>query len=736
MTIYNYGTLSDSDFESLAADIVEYRLGVKLERFTRGPDGGIDARHAKFSDDPTVIVQAKHYFKSEVKALIRDFKTKEMPKVRKLNPKRYILVTSAALTPSHKETLKQDSEGAIKATGDIIGLDEIDSEIVENPNIEKKNFKLWMTSANVLQRILHSGMHNKSNARIEFEIEGKISKYVHTPFHAEAIKKLKENRFIIITGPPGVGKTLLASMVASQFVAEIDKAELIWIENVASGWESLNQNKPQVFLFDDFLGSTYLDVLTGNSDTDIALFAKKISSLKNHYLVFSSRTVILNRACQLSEVLERDGFSLNGLEVRVEGYSKLEKAKILYNHLFFYDIPIGHIEAVLSDEFFFEIINHNNYNPRVIEFITNLEQIPPAPSEFPEFCLSSLDNPNEIWYKSYRNQLGREAQLICQSLFQLGDFALEGDIIELYERRIKNEGIAPTVPFNESIGVLQKSFIIRSKDFWSGGIGFSFINPSLIDFLLDYFNKNIDEQRSAIQAAEKISELIKRFSMLDETKIIVLSTCEKDFLLKLELLLGLAQLEELEDLLLFLPQNVEPLKGVPIFCSALRRYFEMLSKGKKIRSSWKKIISPIFNNGFNDTSIINVFRENLHVTLKCLAEEIDFKTTAYDIKERVSVVTGLTYDSILGDEELRSIMDKTFGEYCNSEVRSNVLDEATPDVDSVNEKIEENLLVYNKIANNFGLAEGEPEDFEVEDILSEIVEMNSEVEEDWGKSVV
>lgn len=98
--VYDFKNLSPADFEELTISLLSKALGVHLEAFVAGPDGGIDGRHAK--DLNHLIVQAKHYANSsfsQMKAAIK----KERSKIDDLKPTRYILVTSQGLTPHKKK---------------------------------------------------------------------------------------------------------------------------------------------------------------------------------------------------------------------------------------------------------------------------------------------------------------------------------------------------------------------------------------------------------------------------------------------------------------------------------------------------------------------------------------------------------------------------------------------------------------------------------------------------------
>ena len=102
MPTYDFNTiLSFSDFECLVRDLLQKHLKIHLECFTEGRDGGIDLR-CSTSGKNAIIIQAKRY--KDFKSLMNELK-KEVSKVRKLNPRRYIIATSVGLSPDNKEDI-------------------------------------------------------------------------------------------------------------------------------------------------------------------------------------------------------------------------------------------------------------------------------------------------------------------------------------------------------------------------------------------------------------------------------------------------------------------------------------------------------------------------------------------------------------------------------------------------------------------------------------------------------
>ncbi|MBV6415461.1 MAG: hypothetical protein OMOMHJEC_03351 [Xanthomonadales bacterium] len=253
MADYNFRELNDKDFESLAVDLLSQRLGVTIERFKPGRDLGVDGRY--FSPGQgEVVVQCKHWLKSGLPALVTKLRSTERDKIAKLKPASYLLVTSLELSRVNKAEIKTALHPFIKTESDVFGAEDLNDMLALYPDLERKHYKLWISSSNVLRSMLNNAILGRSNYKLQ-EIIRDSHRYVRTEAHAEALVRLEKMRSIIITGAPGVGKTLLADQLARDYVAR--GFELCVIENSIEEAEAIYQErKQQLFYFDDFLGST------------------------------------------------------------------------------------------------------------------------------------------------------------------------------------------------------------------------------------------------------------------------------------------------------------------------------------------------------------------------------------------------------------------------------------------------------------------------------------------------
>ena len=96
--MFNYKNLCDYEFEILCKDIMQKKLGVPLQIFARGRDGGIDITDD--TESKNVVIQVKHYINSKYSDLISSQK-KEVSKVAELKPEKYYVCCALGLTPAN-----------------------------------------------------------------------------------------------------------------------------------------------------------------------------------------------------------------------------------------------------------------------------------------------------------------------------------------------------------------------------------------------------------------------------------------------------------------------------------------------------------------------------------------------------------------------------------------------------------------------------------------------------------
>ena len=413
--MYDFRTLSPIDFENLARDLLQAELGFRLESFGPGPDQGIDFRYATAAGD--IIVQAKHYSEGGSKALIRAAKHEDV-KVRRLTPARYILVTSVSLTPGIKQTIRATMASTPLALSDIFGREDINNLLGKHPRVERNHFKLWLSSAAVLERILHSGVYNRTLAEME-AIREIVPQYVYNASFPAAESVLQRHGALIIAGEPGVGKTTLARVLLWLH------AEQGWnvyvIDDIKQAFEVSYQCEKVIIFFDDFLGQIKLSGdLIREIDQRFPPFLRRVRSNRDVRFVVTTRDYILHQAQAESQRLSSAEINASEFILDIGHYTRSIKAQILYNHLYFSDIAQEQLDALLSNNFFLEIIDHDNFSPRLIELITSANYLLLTSGPLKSVVRSILNNPRELWEKPYRAHISTEARVLMLTLYFYG----------------------------------------------------------------------------------------------------------------------------------------------------------------------------------------------------------------------------------------------------------------------------------------------------------------------------
>ena len=635
---YDFSTLNDKDLEELALDLLnaEYNLG--LQSFKVGKDGGIDLRCSTPENNNEIVVQVKHYLKSGEAKLIKTFKETELPKIKNLKPKRYIIVTSIGLSALQKDDLKKTFEPYIQTSNDILGKENLNALLREHKEVVKKHFKLWFSSSEVLTSILNNAIEGRSRSYLD-QISKKIQSYVLTECFDNANNILEKEKLLVITGMPGIGKTTLANVLLIDKARQGYKVYLINRIREAEDVISINPEEKQIFYFDDFLGEVYYEILTGSQkETEIAQFIDRIISEPNKFLILSTRTVILEQARNKSEKIKRSRLQTAKYEVELSNYSNFEKAKILYNHLYFREIDESYILQIVKDKFYQRIISHKNYTPRIIEFLTDKFRLKNVSvEEYKEFILRNLNHPEEIWNDSINNQISYLDKCLLYTLFtyrntlvfNIADVRRSFDKRLIYETDVNNQPIK-TNQFDDSVKNLLNGFIyIDMPGVDSKFESIRFINPSISDFLLGDLKNNDAEKLAILNSLV----FIEQFEIFDSSKTgIVISNEQQHILLEK---IGSNLLESLypwqkpiepfymqaivkfcgntnyDDVMVKILSEIDlenPIQHKEEFIYALINLKNSPKSHDKIKSDFPKLLNSILN-GLNDNKLARLIPE-------------------------------------------------------------------------------------------------------------------------------
>lgn len=478
MPSYDFKNLSPLDFEILSRDLLQTHLNITLESFKSGPDQGVDFRYALSKKD-SIIVQCKRYGESGFTKLFSDLNGKELEKVKKLKPKRYVLSTSVPLNKNQKDKLKKALAPFVKTTGDIFGASDLNNLLGKYEDIETKTFKLWLPSLPVLEKVMHGGLKTFSRESLR-AIKDKAKLFVANKSFDDVLEKLKTGNYCIIAGIPGIGKTILAEMIGLYYRRH--GFDFIRITNVAEAFELDTEKRRRFIYFDDFLGVTSFGENSGRNDEQkLIVLINSIKNSKVSKMLMTTREYILAQACQKSEKLDDLRPSLNEYVVDLSKYTRKIRAQILYNHLYFSNLSITYRKALLKHKTYLQIVDHPNYSPRIIEYMTKDER----PSEIPpetyatEF-IAKLNTPLKIWESAFTKHITPKSRELLLVLLSLPSELCISDL-EIAAKRFSGlEGRE----FHKSLHELDGTFLVSEKKMGQHLIKFH--NPSIRDYVKEY----------------------------------------------------------------------------------------------------------------------------------------------------------------------------------------------------------------------------------------------------------
>lgn len=512
MPDYDFLNLSPPEFEDLTKDILQKHLDMTLESFASGRDNGIDLRYSK-SPKNNLIIQCKRY--KDYNSLLSNLK-KEVSKVQDLSPTRYIISTTVSLTPDRKDAIIALFSPYILTPSDIFGRDDLNGLLTSE--IERRHFKLWLSSTNILEKILHSKIHNLSNFEEEI-IKDTINVYVDNESYYNAIKIIKDKKYVIISGIPGIGKTTLARILVYHYLANGFEEFVFLSDSINDGFTVYKEGVKQIFLFDDFLGTNFLEnKLSTNEEQRIVKFIEKVSKSKDKIIILTTREYILAQAKQKYDTFNNPSLEFAKCIIDLSQYTKIVKAKILYNHLFFSNLSEGHILDLLKDESYKTVIQHPNYNPRIIQTITNDDIWKTIqPSDFANKFVEFIRNPQSVWKHVFENQISKLSQCILSNLMTAGTPILLDELKLITQNFSKNHSIKygiiySELEFKKSIRELENTFVKISKD-TINQLVVEYQNPSVQDFLVFYLVEFLDNLKDIIHSALYFNQLFSIFSL-------------------------------------------------------------------------------------------------------------------------------------------------------------------------------------------------------------------------------
>ncbi|WP_196600384.1 ATP-binding protein [Pectinatus frisingensis] len=492
--MFNYQDLNDIEFEELCKDIMSKSLNTSLRSFAAGKDGGIDLAGTITGKNFNIIVQVKHYIKSTFSSL-KNSLSKEISKVANLNPYQYYICCSQELTPNNIKDIYNMFSSYMASDKNIYTLKEIDSFLQDrnNRDILEKHYKLWLSSTTILDDINNNSIFIDCETLLS-DIKEERKFFVQTTPYNLCKAFLKKHRSILLLGSPGVGKTTLSKMLLIYFadcdyrVRYTTNGDISDIKNALSK----DKNRKEIILLDDCLGQYYFK-LNDRQENEILSLLKYVKYNSNKLLILNSRITIFNEAKERSIEFQRyiTKNEMNIYTLNMDKIPPLEKAKILYNHLTYNNISAEYLSSIKANKNYLKIVNHPNYTPRIIEYVTLNANSTITNNNYFEYVYKKLQNPIDIWKDEFTNKLDTIDRIFINTLYSLTDTNISSSILEeCFEKRLSTlPNIDCTINnYEKTLKRLNQSIvkIIDLENKKHIGV----INPSVNDYLKSIFFKN------------------------------------------------------------------------------------------------------------------------------------------------------------------------------------------------------------------------------------------------------
>lgn len=400
--------LFPSEFENFCSHLLEIREeGITFITNGRGKDGGIDIKSTNTKDK--IIGQCKLYDPTNYNGLLRNLK-KEIAKCRRQNADRYILCINIELTPSRVAQVMEIFNGFIHREEDLIDGTKLNKYLNQEPYqyLFKSYSKLLVPNLQSVELALDKVVFRKYYQKTAYflhEIEAKHRLFHHTPQIPFLIQQLEENRVIILTGNPGIGKTTTAMMLANYFLSRKVK-DMIFLEERDYADTLSVAEEDRLIVVDDFWGQKFSPDVKNHStfQREFQTIIGHFANSNNCYLILTSRDYVLKDVLKGAELETQNLLDKNKHIIRIEDHSSEDKVKILLNHLLFYDFDLSYFQTAQYKDTFEQIIDHRNYSPRHLDFYIKsfLKEDYQSSYAFYESLYKYLDNPKAFWNQAFQ----------------------------------------------------------------------------------------------------------------------------------------------------------------------------------------------------------------------------------------------------------------------------------------------------------------------------------------------
>ncbi|WP_329581932.1 restriction endonuclease [Kitasatospora sp. NBC_01250] len=499
---YDFKSLSPYDFEIFARDLLSAHDGLTYSTYRVGADGGVDLQAN--SSDGLVIVQCKHTPDAS-KATVARLAQAEAVKLRHLNhmPQRYVFMTSADISPVAEREISEIFQ-SLAPDIEVRGRGWLNSALAQYEHLERRHFKLWLTSTQAIREMLQGGVFLRGESRVR-RIERNYLRFVYHTTCREAEGALEHTGCVLLTGDPGAGKTTIAEYLLLLWWHRGYRI-IVDPRTVDRWWEWLEDDTPTVFFFDDTWGQTrHGDHGSRHYDSDIyefveSVFEKRKSGASDKFLIMTSRTQVLHDTVRLSDSSRRTLEVIGTSRIRVRRLPPEVRARVLFNHVNM-AVSESRVRSELARGGWWQhVADHRNYSPRIIELVLQRNQSSSAGALLGDL-FKSLENPLEIWDSSFKSLPEYDQRMLLT-------MAMMDSQRARWQKLAKRlEGLATTDSnLDAAVERLDDSWIARETVY--GEYYLALLDPSQRDYLTRYLSNSPAAMSDLIGRVSEFGDLV------------------------------------------------------------------------------------------------------------------------------------------------------------------------------------------------------------------------------------
>jgi hypothetical protein len=352
-------------------------------------------------------------------------------------PRHYVVMTNVKVGAAKRNELKGIIKGALPAaTVHLLHEPNIETMLNTAPGVRLSFPQILSLRdlSGVLEEVVNRDLANRADALLA-DAQGLAAAFVPTRSHHRAVETVRRHGFVVLTGPPEMGKTSIAKIIA--------------LAQASGGWDVVSCAGPadfnrayrkdarQVFVADDAFGSTeYRPTVAEDWARALPEMLPRVGA--RHWLIWTSRSAPLQEGLRKLHLQGgAEGFPEPAkVIVQASDLSVPEKAMMLYRHARAAGLSAKARDLVRTHAE--RIVDHPHFTPlRVRRFVRDrIEQLATADADLRDIWRAvneELAEPTMAMAQSFE-ALSPAARDLLISMLDVGQAPTQTAIASAYER--------------------------------------------------------------------------------------------------------------------------------------------------------------------------------------------------------------------------------------------------------------------------------------------------------------